>query len=91
METELRFALSPKARRQIEDKAMPSATTRQGVEIDHATYFDTAERDLKRAGFSLRIRHNEGNRRFTQAVKSSSNGTDKPGGTAARVCLESKR
>jgi inorganic triphosphatase YgiF len=65
METELKFALSPEARKSVERHtgvhAVPHA--------DHTIYFDTPDLALRKAGFTLRIRHRLGEESFVQNVK----------------------
>ena len=41
---------------------------------DHTIYFDTPDRVLKKAGFSLRIRHRLDEDSYVQTVKSAGNG-----------------
>lgn len=81
MQTELKFALSPEARRIIEHhvalhRNATEATVRQS---DRTVYFDTSDLALRRAGFSLRIRHcygaADGEGKHVQTVKASGNGS----------------
>jgi inorganic triphosphatase YgiF len=79
METELKFALSPEARRAVEGHLMVHGDgAAVGSHLDHTTYFDTADHALHRAGLSLRIRHRVDDRAdggtYVQTVKARSNG-----------------
>jgi triphosphatase len=69
METELKFALSPDAWRQVEQQVLNSAAE-PAVETDETVYFDTPDRVLNRAGFSLRIRHRAEDNSSIQTMKS---------------------
>jgi len=75
METEIKFALSPDARARIEQHARPLALVGETSHIDHTTYFDTAGQTLRKAGFSLRVRHRLESGGYVQTVKSVGNGT----------------
>lgn len=74
METELKFALSPDARHQVEQQLL-TAAGEQAVETDETVYFDTPDRALNKAGFSLRIRRRAGDDRSIQTVKSTRGGS----------------
>jgi inorganic triphosphatase YgiF len=75
METELKFAVSPQARGAVERHVVRSALESEPVvEIDHTIYFDTPDGALKRAGFSLRVRHRIDTDQYCQTVKSEGNG-----------------
>ena len=77
METELKFALSPQAQRKLERYLSRSGQdgTRH-VEVLKTTYFDSADRKLTKAGFSLRVRQIvNGAQGYRQTVKSDGNGT----------------
>jgi triphosphatase len=74
METELKFALSPEARGYVERHVLPLATGNAVGETDDTIYFDTSDRALKKAGFSLRIRHRLDDDSYVQTVKSAGNG-----------------
>ncbi len=74
METELKFSLSPEARRHIEQNVL-SFAGEQAVETGETVYFDTPHRALNKAGFSLRVRHRAEDDSFIQTVKSAGNGT----------------
>lgn len=73
METELKFALSPDARRHVEQQVLNSAAE-QVVETDETVYFDTPDRALNKAGFSLRIRRRAEDNSSIQTVKSAGGG-----------------
>src|SRR5689334_13633666 len=73
METELKFALSPDARRQVEKQVLDRAAE-QAIETDETVYFDTPDRALNKAGSSLRIRHRAGDDGSVQTVKSAGSG-----------------
>jgi inorganic triphosphatase YgiF len=69
METELRFSLSPEARRAIEE-----VVGRTGDTIRHddvSTYFDTPDLRLHKAGFSLRVRRRSDRNACIQTVKAA--------------------
>lgn len=74
METELKFALSPEARRDVERQVLGSAEE-QAVETDETVYFDTPDRALNKAGFSVRVRHRAEDNSSIQTVKSAGNGS----------------
>lgn len=74
METELKFALSPEAREQIERHAKALATADgASTQTQRTTYFDTPGQALRKKGFTLRVREADGD--FVQTVKSAGNGT----------------
>jgi inorganic triphosphatase YgiF len=81
METELKFALSPEARRIIEHHVAlhRNATEATAAHTDRTIYFDTSDVALRRAGFSLRIRHRRGpagdDGRYVQTIKAAGNGS----------------
>jgi triphosphatase len=75
IETELKFALSPEARKNVERHRGLHATPH----TDHTTYFDTPDLVLRKAGFTLRIRHRLGEESFVQNVKAPG-----PGGSRFR-------
>jgi inorganic triphosphatase YgiF len=81
METELKFALSPEARRAVEGHLLVQGEGAAiGAHVDRTTYFDTADHALHRAGLSLRIRHRvdgraEGDGTYVQTVKARGNGS----------------
>jgi inorganic triphosphatase YgiF len=50
IETELKFALSPEARKSVERHRGLHATPH----TDHTTYFDTPDLVMRKAGFTLR-------------------------------------
>src|SRR4029453_2451483 len=56
-----------------------SASGQATVEMDHTTYFDTADRVLRKAGFTLRVRHRNASQgqpeEYLQTVKSANDGT----------------
>lgn len=74
METELKFALSPEARRYAQQQVLNSSGE-QAVETDRTVYFDTPDRALRKAGFSLRVRHRAEDNSFIQTAKSAGSGT----------------
>jgi triphosphatase len=53
---------------------LPLATGNAVGETDDTIYFDTSDRALKKAGFSLRIRHRLDDDSYVQTVKSAGNG-----------------
>ena len=73
METELKFALSPDARRRIEQHAGHHvlAGEQGSTHNDQTTYFDTPDQALRKAGFTLRIRHRREANSYIQNVKAS--------------------
>jgi len=82
MQTELKFALSPEARRAVEGRLLVRGeeVAAVGTHIDRTTYFDTADHALHRAGLSLRIRHRVDGRAedggpYVQTVKARGNGS----------------
>lgn len=78
METELRFALSPHARRIIEryvalheEAASPAASR-----AERTTYYDTADLALRQAGLDLTIRHRaDGAGKYVQTVETGEDGS----------------
>ena len=80
METELKFALSPEARRAIEGHLLVHGEDAAvDSHIDRTTYFDTVDLALHRAGLSVRIRHRiddgaNGGGTHVQTVKARGNG-----------------
>src|SRR3982074_1838445 len=80
METEIKFALSPDARARIEQHARPLALVGETSHIDHTTYFDTAGQTLRKAGFSLRVRHRLENGGHLPTLKSGGDGPLRPRG-----------
>jgi triphosphatase len=74
METELKFALSPEARNNVERHALAAAANGRSVTAtQRTTYFDTPRRALRMSGFSLRVRQTGDG--FVQTVKSAGSGT----------------
>ena len=74
METELKFLVSPEARATIERRAWPPAADGEVLTDRQCTrYFDTSDRRLWKAGFTLRVR--QGARGLLQTVKSAGTGT----------------
>jgi inorganic triphosphatase YgiF len=73
METELKFALSPGARRLVERHAVLAdpAAGAAATHTDLTTYYDTADHALHDAGFSLRIRHCLDDGKYVQTVKAT--------------------
>lgn len=70
-EIELKFEVDPEALARL--KADPRLAPGLGAPRELlSTYFDTDRRDLRKAGFTLRVRHDEGRR--TQTVKSDLDG-----------------
>ncbi|MBV8412624.1 MAG: CHAD domain-containing protein [Alphaproteobacteria bacterium] len=73
----MKFALSPEARRRVErylDRAGHDGARQ--VKVLNTTYFDSPDRKLSKAGFTLRVRELTADaQRFRQTVKSSGNGT----------------
>jgi inorganic triphosphatase YgiF len=67
-EIELKFLIAP----QSADEILSRLDGREAVKQLDATYFDTADHALRRAGFGLRIRDGEGGRK--QTLKSASAG-----------------
>jgi triphosphatase len=76
METEFKFVLSPEARESVERHA----ARRDGPPVvpathaDHTIYFDTPDLALRKAGFTLRVRHRLDEDSFIQNVKAPGNG-----------------
>lgn len=68
METELKFALSPEARRAVERVVADDAHA-VACHRDVSTYFDTPDRRLHKAGFTLRVRRRSDRDDFIQTVK----------------------
>src|SRR5690349_4455424 len=76
METELKFALSPDSREQIERRlGLDAAERTNGTHRYRTRYFDTPDLALRKSGFTLRVRHRQDSNRFTQTVKSGSGGS----------------
>ncbi len=78
METELKFTLSPDARRLVERHAAlndPSAGATT-THTDRTTYYDTSGHALHEAGFSLRIRHCLDDGKYVQTVKAAVAGSN---------------
>ncbi len=75
METELKFALSPEARRKLERQSVirGAVAAEAAAHSDCTTYFDTSDLALRKAGFSLRIRHSVDGAggKFVQTVKAT--------------------
>jgi len=69
METELKFALSPDARRALEHGPLRDAAGDAQVHSNHTTYFDTPDLALHKAGFSLRVRRRPESGESVQTVK----------------------
>lgn len=67
-EIELKFLIAP----QSADEILSRLDGREAVKQLDATYFDTADHALRRAGFGLRVRDGEGGRK--QTLKSASAG-----------------
>jgi inorganic triphosphatase YgiF len=67
-EIELKFLIAP----QSADEILSRLEGREAVKQLDATYFDTADHALRRAGFGLRVRDGEGGRK--QTLKSASAG-----------------
>jgi triphosphatase len=67
-EIELKFLIAP----QSADEVLARLDGREAVKQLDATYFDTADHALRRAGFGLRVRDGEGGRK--QTLKSASAG-----------------
>jgi inorganic triphosphatase YgiF len=77
METELKFALSPDARRLVERHAVLAdpAAGAAATHTDRTTYYDTSDHALHAAGFSLRIRHCLDDGKYVQTVKAAITGS----------------
>jgi inorganic triphosphatase YgiF len=67
-EIELKFLIAP----QSADEVLSRLDGREAVKQLDATYFDTADHALRKAGFGLRVRDGEGGRK--QTLKSASSG-----------------
>lgn len=67
-EIELKFLIAP----QSADEILSRLDGREAVKQLDATYFDTADHALRKAGFGLRVRDGEGGRK--QTLKSASSG-----------------
>jgi triphosphatase len=67
-EIELKFLIAP----QSADEILSRLDGREAVKQLDATYFDTADHALRKAGFGLRVRDGEGGRK--QTLKSASAG-----------------
>ncbi len=75
METELKFALSPQARRRIDRYVVTRLSAGEALRhADRTTYYDTPDHALRRAGLSLRIRHRRNTHSFIQTVKAVGGG-----------------